>query len=231
MSLWTTSNGAYGAGVVAERRRRVEEQRTLEHKYEQLAAAARRDRNVAALHSDAWQATERLAQQQVAPRLAAPVARAPKAQPPPPREVAVGAERLRQRLTALGLQEKPIIADGACQFRAVGDAMFADEDVHPDVRVRAIAELIAHAEHYKEFVQDESWESYLARLARPEVWGDALTLQALACALDVDINVVTSFPDGAVIRVEPLLAEDDRPRQQLWLGFYAEFHYVSVRPA
>jgi hypothetical protein len=46
----------------------------------------------------------------------------------------------------------------------------------------------------------------------------------------VDINIITSFEDGSVVRIEPQ-HPGNKLNQQLWLGYYADVHYVSVTSA
>ena len=60
--------------------------------------------------------------------------------------------------------------------------------------------------------------------------GSRARSQALANAYEADINMVTTFADAKIIRVESsggASSGDGHPRQ-LWLGFYADVHYVSV---
>ena len=231
MSHWQTSNSAYGAGVVLDMNQK------LERRYEKLAAAARQDREYAAAaqSDDAWQLTEAVAEQHVTPRMVEPRARPPQRRQPSSQEVAAGAERLRQRLRAFGLREKPIRPDGACQFRAVAEAIYGDQELHAEVRERALALLRTQKERFVGFVEEESWELYLQRMARIDEWGDNLTLQSLADAFDVDINVISSFAEGGVLCILPLKAASEpataKPRQQVFLGYYADVHYVSVERA
>lgn len=91
----------------------------------------------------------------------------------PPRS----AQKLARRLSELGLKEKQILPDGACQFRAIGDQMFGDEGLHADVRRRAVEMLRSQSDHFQDFVQDESWVGYLQRMSKSDEWGDNLTLQ------------------------------------------------------
>ena len=230
MSHWQTSNSAYGAGVVFEMNQK------LERRYEKLATAARQDREyAAAAQSDAWLLMEAVAEQHVTPRMVEPRARPPLRRQPSSQEVAVGAERLRQRLRAFGLREKPIRPDGACQFRALADAIYGDQELHAEVRERALALLRAQKERFVGFVEEESWEQYMQRMARIDEWGDNLTLQSLADAFDVDINVISSSAEGGVLCILPLKAASEpataKPREQVFLGYYADVHFVSVERA
>merc|ERR1712125_72381 len=100
--------------------------------------------------------------------------------PKPASEVNSAAARLDQRLQKFGLRVKPIVADGACQFRAVADQLFGDQERHVEVRKRTVAKLQENPKRFSEFVHDETWPSYLKRMACVNEWGDNLTLQAMA---------------------------------------------------
>ena len=117
---WQTSNAAYGAGVVADQRRRVDDQRQAEVRYGELAAVARRDRDLAAAVQDSASKVPQQTPREMARLLAlAPPSRSAATRLPSAEAIALGAQRLQQRLSGLGLKEKAIRPDGACQFRAV----------------------------------------------------------------------------------------------------------------
>jgi hypothetical protein len=63
-------------------------------------------------------------------------------------------------------------------------------------------------------------------MGSPCSWGDNLTLQAIADTFDVVINLITDFPDKNVIVLRNNRCQ--QPVGGIWLGFYAEFHYVSI---
>eukprot|EP00966_Prymnesium_polylepis_P219979 5089010-Prymnesium_polylepis.1 len=225
---WATSNSEYGRGVMLQASKKGEDY------YGRLAAQSHADAKVAAeLQGEAWRETTlRVADAKVAPSVAAlPSARPSNLSRPGATEVQSESQRLQERLRTLGLREHPITGDGACMFRAVADQLWGKQERHAEVRQRAIETLRAQRDHFAPFVpDDESFEQYLRRLSQPGEWGDNLMLQALASAFGVDINLVTTFPDAKIVRVETAAgggAAAQHPRQ-LWLGFYADVHYVSV---
>ena len=69
----------------------------------------------------------------------------------------------------------------------------------------------------------------LARLARDGAWGDHVTLQAAADALDARVHVLTSYDDAGYLQIVP--HANPRAPRTLWLSFWAEVHYNSVREA
>jgi len=146
---------------------------------------------------------------------------------PPEPEVNTAASRLYYKLSDYGLVARDIAGDGACQFRAVADQLYGDQELHAAVRNRAVEHLRVNADKYGGFVIGESFKSYLERMAKPYTWGDNLTLQAIADTCEVEICIVSSFHDRSFLQVLPV---SGRASQQAWLGFYAEYHYTSLTP-
>lgn len=143
-------------------------------------------------------------------------------------EVSSAEARLQWALSDYGLRSRDIIGDGACQFRAVADQLFQDQELHLKVREIAVEQLRCEAGRYAGFAVGESYEEYVARMAEPHTWGDNLSLQALADAYFVQVCILSSFLDRRFLCVYP--AGDKKPVHQVWLGFFAEYHYTSLEP-
>lgn len=154
-------------------------------------------------------------------------ARPPTARIPLEEEVESAAGQLHWRLSDYGLGAREIAGDGACQFRAVSDQLYKDQELHEAVRQRAIAQLKSSAARYEGFAVGESFMEYLERMAQPSTWGDNLSLQAIADTFDIEVCLVTSFLERSFICIKPA---SGCPVQQIWLGFYAEYHYTSLEP-
>lgn len=190
----------------------------------------REDNPASALQVEAWQVcSQRVAQAGGA--LPLPLedasARPPTARLPLEAEVDSAASQLHWRLSDYGLRAREIAGDGACQFRAVADQLFGDQELHGSVRERALAQLRSYKTKYEGFAVGESFEEYLNRMAEPATWGDNLSLQAIADVFDVEACLVTSFLERSFICISPC---SGKPAQQIWLGFYAEYHYTSLEP-
>lgn len=159
----------------------------------------------------------------------------------PSAEARVSGRRLvEDRLKAHAMKIRDVKGDGACQFRAVAQQLFDDERHHPLVRHRAIAWLASNppdvhdCEVYVSKLGNvaptpvgEDLEAYLAALRSDAAWGDACTLQACADAFKIRIYLVTSYPTEFELVLEP---EKQPALRDIWLGFYAEMHYVAVAP-
>lgn len=151
------------------------------------------------------------------------------------REAAAGQQRLSERLETYGLREKtPVPSDGNCQFAALSDQLYDDVAHAPQLRARAVAWLRAHRDWdvgngapLAVFVPTGDFDAYLADMARAGVWGDHLTLIALAEALQVKITVLSSVEgDQYITEIVPRGATD--AMRVLLLSHFAEFHYGSL---
>ena len=131
------------------------------------------------------------------------------------------------RLAAYGLKEKKVRGDGNCQFRALADQLFGDQERHAECRAVVMNQLRAESEHYSVFVP-EDWGAYVSEMSRDSAWGDHITLQAAADAYGVGMCVISSYKDNFVIEIVPRVRRSERI---LWISFWAEVHYNSVYTA
>eukprot|EP00878_Enallax_costatus_P012281 GHUV01012828.1.p1 GENE.GHUV01012828.1~~GHUV01012828.1.p1 ORF type:complete len:186 (+),score=61.13 GHUV01012828.1:835-1392(+) len=140
------------------------------------------------------------------------------------------------------LQERSIVGDGNCQFRAIADQLYGTQDRHVEVRQQVVQQLCSHPERYRDYVTTD-YEQYVSSMSQPGSWGDHVTLQAAADVFDTRICVLSSFLDNCVISIQPLqqdgqqqgqeqledeLKEQRLPADTLWLAFWAEVHYNSL---
>lgn len=163
-------------------------------------------------------------------RLEEPSARPPLTPMPLEDEVASAAARLGWALSDYGLVARDITGDGACQFRAVADQIYKDQELHGEVRARAVQRLRAHPHLYSAFAVGESFEAYVTRMAEPRTWGDNLSLQAIADVYAIRVCILSSFPQRRFLHIDPM-GGPSVGHQEIWLGFYAEYHYTSLEPA
>mmetsp|Transcript_19934 Transcript_19934/g.64195 ORF Transcript_19934/g.64195 Transcript_19934/m.64195 type:complete len:354 (+) Transcript_19934:90-1151(+) len=162
---------------------------------------------------------------------------------------ASGRQLLERRLANLRKKGFDVKADGACQFRSIAHQLWENEDHAPIVRQRVIAYLEAHPPPIHDcevYVSPSSLggrlgdsrpgvttvgddvDAYLAAMRLDTSWGDATTLQACADVFKVRILLVTTFDEQFELVIEP---EHEPATQEIWIGFFAEMHYISVVPA
>ena len=116
-------------------------------------------------------------------------------------------DRMRTRLLSYNFRERKIGGDGNCQFRALADQIYSDEDKHKMVR-KTIIKWLRDNEKYEikdngvsvgakiaDFLLtdiDVNWKAYCNRMSKNRVWGDHMTLIAASEVFGVKIYVLSS---------------------------------------
>ena len=150
-------------------------------------------------------------------------------------------DNLDTRLRQYGLKEKEVLGDGNCQFRALADQLFRNQERHAEIRKAVVAQLSGARKAYGGFVEvprlergervldDEharrAYDAYVLEMSRATTWGDHITLQAAADAYGVVIRVISSCEDNFEIEIQPSAKRSERV---LWISFWAEVHYNSI---
>ena len=132
-----------------------------------------------------------------APQLSSPVA----ADPPPdqgeeldgPARVAAADAKLDAVLAASGGARQAVAKDGACQFAAV--AAQVSGWTAATLR-KAAVDMLGQDDMLAGFVAAEGGAEYLARLRRPDGWGDSLSLEAICRAAGLSVWVLTVSEKG-----------------------------------
>ena len=83
----------------------------------------------------------------------------------------------------------------------------------------------------KDFVGVSSWKSYIAEMSQHgRTWGDEATLLAASVLFRAEICVISSLSEDYCHVVTPPEVWGVELRTRIYLGHFAEFHYVSTRP-
>ncbi|KAI4378732.1 hypothetical protein MLD38_016170 [Melastoma candidum] len=135
-------------------------------------------------------------------------------------------ERLWERLQLYDLVEHKVQGDGNCQFRALSDQIYRTPDNHEHVRQEIVKQLRNDRDLYEGYVPMD-YDEYLFKMSQNGEWGDHVTLQAAADVYEAKIFVITSFKDTCYIEILPT---GQKPKQDLFLSFWAEVHYNSIYP-
>lgn len=141
-------------------------------------------------------------------------------------EAATDHTRLDTRLKLYNLREKVVRGDGNCQFRAVADQLFRDQERHAECRNVVINQLRRSSEDYAPYVP-ENFDDYVRAMREDAAWGDHVTLQAAADAYGVRMCVISSYKDNFLVEIQPKVQRSSRV---CWISFWAEVHYNSVYP-
>ena len=139
-------------------------------------------------------------------------------------EAATDHTRLDTRLKLYNLREKVVRGDGNCQFRAIADQLFRDQERHAECRVVVINQLRRRAEDYSPYVP-EDYDAYVEAMRKDGCWGDHITLQAAADAYGVRMCVISSYKDNFIVEIQP---REQRSSRVCWISFWAEVHYNSL---
>ncbi|GAA0176230.1 cysteine protease [Lithospermum erythrorhizon] len=131
---------------------------------------------------------------------------------------------LAERLATYGLAEMQIDGDGNCQFRALADQLFQNQDYHKHVRKEVYKQLKHSRKLYEGYVPMK-YRRYIKTMKKLGEWGDHVTLQAAADRFGAKICVVTSFRDASYIEILP---KDRNLSRVVWLSFWSEIHYNSL---
>jgi len=145
---------------------------------------------------------------------------------PSPELVTDGLERLTDSALSRGMHVENVASDGACQFRALALQLWGDQEKHIQVREAVVRQLTAHSAQYEAFVEGQSFSEYCEKMKQRQTWGDHLTLQAAADVYRLQVNLFTTYRENDLLRISP--SNHGAFSQQVWLGFVAEMHYVSL---
>lgn len=135
-------------------------------------------------------------------------------------------ERIQERLESYGLVEKMMNKDGNCQFCALSDQLYRSPSHHKLVRQQVSQHLKRNSEDFKEFVP-EDFDKYCTEMSKKGTWGDHVTLKAAADCFGVNIWLLTSYPQSAVLEINGKQQNTDHT---IYLSFWAEVHYNSLYP-
>lgn len=99
-------------------------------------------------------------------------------------------DRLVNRLCQKVLQALDIGGSGDCFFKAISHQYYDTPDLHIAVRQAGVSYLEQHPGLFIETVSENSWKTYLQRMATPGIWCDNIIIQAVANKLNCVIHII-----------------------------------------
>jgi len=140
--------------------------------------------------------------------------------------------KLTEKMLKFGLKEFEIVPDGNCQFRAVAHQLFSNQERHAEIRHKVCTQLLEKADRYKDFCCNDNTDYYtwVHNMTKDSVWGDNLTLQAIADAYHVHIRLITSYENQSILFINPIQLINRIQPKTITLIFKPEIHYSSVEP-
>lgn len=141
-------------------------------------------------------------------------------------------DKLNENMLKLGLQEFQIKSDGNCQFSAVAHQLFSNPERHTEIRRKVCHQLYEKADSYKDFCcnDETNYYTWVQSMSSNGVWGDHLTLQAIADAYHVNISIITSFENQSILHINTKQQINGIQPKVITLIFKPEIHYSSVEP-
>ena len=137
---------------------------------------------------------------------------------------------LNFRLGQLGLRALDVGGAGDCFFRAVSHQLYGNPNSHFRIRQAAVHYLRHNPERFIESNTQNSWNGYLTIMSMQGTWCDALTVQAVAESLNIQIYIIESNVNfGQVTLIQPHHPSQQQPRT-IYIGHVDEIHYVSTVP-
>jgi len=151
-----------------------------------------------------------------------------------------GDEIMEDRIKKYKMVEKPVVADGNCQFRSLADQVLKDQNLHNDVREKVVGWLqlneqypiaqSAQLHHFLDREQFPTWKQYCAYMKNSGAWGDHLTLLAAAEIFNAEIWILSSVRVDPGIEPVATITPSRAPVKKIRLAHYHEMHYNSLYP-
>ncbi|KAK5971628.1 OTU domain-containing protein [Trichostrongylus colubriformis] len=124
-----------------------------------------------------------------------------------------------------GFDIRVVRGDGSCMFRAVADQLYADQDMHGEVRRLCMDYMERNRDHFAPFVA-ENFSSYVARKRQPGQHGNHVELQAISemFARPIEIYEYSENPRNVFY---PTIRSLD-VNVPIRLSYHGSSHYNSV---
>ncbi|KAK6034371.1 yippee putative zinc-binding protein, partial [Cooperia oncophora] len=141
------------------------------------------------------------------------------------RDDALEADFARLLKRTRGFEIKVVRGDGSCMFRAVADQLYADQDMHGEVRRLCMDYMERNRDHFAPFVA-ENFSSYVARKRQPGAHGNHVELQAISemFARPIEIYEYSENPRNVFY---PTIRSLD-VNVPIRLSYHGSSHYNSV---
>lgn len=146
--------------------------------------------------------------------------------------------RLGERLNLFGMAERTIIGDGNCQFNAMSDQLYGHQGYASAIRKAVVTWLRPRGDwnpkknaggNLKYFVTTD-WKQYCDNMSKSGVWGDHITLLAMAELYGIHIKIISSVSgDEFFMEIDPIENVGKLGRgNTVFLSHWWEYHYCSL---
>ena len=127
------------------------------------------------------------------------------------------------------LEMHNVKADGNCFFRAISRQIFGDEELHLQVRLKAIQKILSTPEDYVQFLDEEDVDlnQFISKNINNYEWADNLIIKATIDAYNINMRLIRPNQSDTVITPR---CESKEVRKEAILGCINEYHNVSSEP-
>lgn len=138
-------------------------------------------------------------------------------------------------LSANGLYAFDVMGDGNCLFRALSDQYYGDGGKnHMKIRQMTVDYMAEHADEFRMFITDETWEQHLKRMRKDGVFGDQAEIVSFSRCANVDISIHQRDTEPLLIRPnggdkDNRKSGEKNARPTLHIAYHYWEHYSSVR--
>ena len=127
-----------------------------------------------------------------------------------------------QALKIEGYIVQDVEKDGNCFFRAAALALDQPESSHTALRSRVATYISENQQEFTDF--SENLYNYVSDLERPGEWVDNIAIQAFADEINVNINIIRTYPSEGIIQITPRNSIAEHNIRLLYTGN----HYMAV---
>ncbi|CAJ0937254.1 unnamed protein product, partial [Mesorhabditis belari] len=128
-----------------------------------------------------------------------------------------------------GFLIREIVGDGNCLFRAVAYHVYADEEMHAEVRRLCLNYMEQNRDHFSQFIT-EDFSGYLARKRKLNIHGNHLEIQACSemFARPVEIYEYSIDPLNVFHPIRGSPSSQQHPQSPIRLSYHDGCHYNAV---
>ncbi len=129
-----------------------------------------------------------------------------------------------EELEGEGFYIQNVAGDGNCFFHAL--ALQLPGLTHEDLRAITIGQILSNPQNYRNFIDEDGIDNYIANMVMQGIWVDHIMIQALVDNLDLSLQIRSLYgAESLTIRSSVALDENSAADIQL---LYTGNHYLAI---
>lgn len=135
-----------------------------------------------------------------------------------------------ETLRVEGYMVQDVEKDGNCFFRAAAIALNQPESSHIALRSRVATYISENQQEFTDF--SENLYDYVSGLERPGEWVDNIAIQAFADEMNVNVNIIRTYPSESIIQITPRNSITEHTIRLVYTGnhYMAALHQIDQNP-